>query len=165
MGLVFRIAGPVIVAGLCSCNVIAGGTCQYEMRSIEAVGQLTDGGNVLLYAKLDISEQRDFLPNKSMSWLIQGVTLKGHVTSAVLRDTNDPSQVLFTFPPASSNQPELSQGFADERLGASLSGFFDLTGAGRAVVELRTDIPGRESISVIPAVVFNNDWRHPNTCS
>jgi len=165
MWLVFRIAGPAIVAGLCGCHSIAGGTCQYALRSIEAAGQVTEGSNVLLYAKLDITEQRDFLPNKSMSWLIQGATLKGHVTSAVLRDAGNPSQVLFTFQAASPSQPELSQGYADERLGANLSGLFDVTGAGRAMVDLRTDIPGRESISVIPVIVFNNDWHHPDTCS
>lgn len=164
VSMVFRFTALAMVGALCGCNLLNPDACKYELRQIEATGQLLDGTNILLSVKLDVSEQRDFDPNKSMYWLLQGESLKGHVVSAVLRDMSDPSQVLFSFPPASSNQPELSQGYVEQRTGANLNGFFDLLGAGKVVVEVRSDIAGHESSSVIPGVVSRQDWNRPN-CS
>jgi hypothetical protein len=119
---------------------------------------LTEGGAELLYGRVNIGEQRDYQPDKSMVWELRGPSLQGHVTLAALRDAADESKTLYVFPPTGGG---ISSGFVTQNGGANLNGFFEVLAAGRAVIDVRTDIPGRESLRLIPTKTFQQDWTRP----
>jgi hypothetical protein len=145
----------VLVGG---CSILDFDSCLYELRATEASGQLLEGTSEVLYARVNIGEQRDHQPDKSMLWELRGTPLQGHVTSAVFRDAADESKTLFTFPLTGGG---ISSGYVTETGGANLNGFFEVVAAGRGVVNVRTDIAGRESLRVTLAKTFQNDWYRP----
>jgi len=145
----------VLVSG---CSILDFDSCLYEVRATEASGQLLEGTSEVLYARVNIGEQRDYRPDKSMIWELRGTPLQGHVTSAVFRDAADDSKTLFTFPLTGAG---LSTGSVTETGGANLNGFFEVIATGRGVVDVRTDVPGRESLRVTLAKTFQNDWFRP----
>jgi hypothetical protein len=119
--------------------------CQYEIRSLQASGNAIENGVVLVAVQLTVSEQREIDPNKSIYWLLTGDSMKGHVISAVFKDSSDPSRVLLSLPVSSASQATLSEGARSEKTDAvDLSGFFDLVSAGRGIVEIQTDFYGIE---------------------
>jgi hypothetical protein len=145
----------VLVGG---CSILDFDACLYEVRATEASGQLSEGTSEVLYARVNISEQRDYQPDKSMLWELRGTPLQGHVTSAVFKDARDESKTLFTFPLTGGG---ISSGSVNEKGGANLNGFFDVVAGGTGIIDVRTDIAGRESFRVSLAKTFQNDWFRP----
>src|SRR6476620_3637205 len=145
----------ILVGG---CRLLDFDSCLYEIRAIEVAGTVTQGGAELLYGRVNVGEQRDYQPDKSMQWELRGASLQGHVTLAALRDAADESKTLFVF---SQTGGATSSGYVTQSGGANLNGFFDVLAAGRALIDVRTDIPGRESIRLIPTKIFQQDWTRP----
>ncbi len=62
--------------------------------------------------------------------------LKGHVTSATLRDAADESKTLYDFPLNTGGPTDISSGHVTQNTGANLNGFFEVLAAGRAVIDV-----------------------------
>jgi hypothetical protein len=155
------VACAALGSTLSSCRIIDFDSCLYELRTVDVTGSLSENGNELLNAHLNVGEQRDYEPDKSMSWGLRGASLKGHVTSAVFRDAADPAKTLYVFPLSNPSPDFISSGYVTQNEGASLSGFFGVLAAERGVVDLRTDLPGRDSIRVVLKKNFQQDWYRP----
>lgn len=143
------------------CHILDFDSCLYELRGVEGAGTITEGATEILYGRLNLLEQRDYQDDKSLIWEVRGQPLNGHVISIVFRDKSDPSKVLANLPLSSSTILALSNGVATESSGANLNGFFDVLSADRGVIDVRTDLPGRDSIRVELAKTFMQDWYRP----
>ena len=132
----------------------------YEIRGVSVEGRVNDASTEILYAYVSISEQRDYQPDKDMSWRLTSASLKGHVTSMTLRDSNNESQTLYVFPPGNF-QNEISSGAVRQSDGANLNGIFDALFNNRGVIDVRTDIPGREQVRFVPPILSQQDWYRP----
>ena len=150
---------PVLLL-LPGCRLLEFDSCLYELRSVTVEGRVTDASTEILYAYVSMDEQRDYQPDKFIVWHLTSTPLRGHVTSATLRDASDESKSLYVFPP-STFQNDVSAGTVRESDGASLSGIFDVLYNGRGVIDVRTDIPGREQVRFLPPLVVQQDWYRP----
>jgi len=154
---------PLLALALTSCDLLSG-KCTYEVRSLELSGTVNDNGSPLAAATMTLSENRGSISNQSAYWLVTGDGLKGHVLSASLKDSSDPSKVLLTLGVASADRVEISQGATGTIQGANLGGFHDILAAGRGVIELATDFPGQLTVQIPLHVTSSTDWTRPN-CS
>ena len=151
---------PLLALALSGCNLVAG-KCTYEIRSLDAAGQVNQNGAALAAAQITLSEQRGSLQSQSVYWLVTGDALKGHVTSASFRDSSNPSQVLLDLPLASGDRPEISQGATGSAQGVNLGGFHDIITAGHGIVQLQTDDSSQPTIVVQLTPVNVGDWIRP----
>jgi hypothetical protein len=142
------------------CRLFDFDSCLYELRGVSVEGRVNDGSAEILYAYVSVSEQRDYQPDKDMSWRLNSASLKDHVTSMTLRDSNNESQSLYVFP-ASNFQNDISSGAVRQSDGANLNGIFDALFNGRGVIDVRTDIPGREQVRFVPPILSQQDWYRP----
>jgi hypothetical protein len=69
--------------------------------------------------------------------------------------------VLYSFPITGANNDISAGGVSQSRDAANLNGFFDVLANGRGVIDVRTDIPGREQVRYVPPVISNQDWVRP----
>jgi hypothetical protein len=155
-----RVFLPVVLLVFSACNLVRE-KCTYEVRSLAAAGEFDDAGTALVAAQVVFSETRGSLQYESMSWSVTG-TAKGHVLSASFKDINNLSQVLLDLPLASADRPEIAQGAADTRTGASLAGFRDIIAAGHGVIEVQTDLPSRGTVPVQLTPTNVGDWIRPD---
>ncbi len=154
---------PLLALAFTGCDLLSG-SCTYEIRSLQVSGTVSDNGAPLTNATMNMSENRGSIINQSIYWLVTGDALKGHVLSASLKDSSDPSRVMLTLDIASPDRVEISQGATGTLQGASLAGFHDILAAGRGIVELQTDLQARPTIQIPLAVTSSTDWTRPN-CS
>jgi hypothetical protein len=143
-----------------SCNLVRG-KCTYELRTLDAIGSVTQNGTELVSAQLSLSEQRGSLQGQALLWLVTGDQLKGHVLSASFKDSSNPSQVLLDLPVASASLPEISRGAVSSATGATLAGFHDILAAGRGIVEIHTDMSSQPTITVQLTPANATDWIRP----
>ena len=143
-----------------ACRLLDFDSCLYELRGVTVEGTLKDSPTDSLYVYLSVNEQRDYQPNKSMSWRLASATLKGHVTSVTLRDAAAESPGLYLFPFNGFND-NISAGTVSQSEGANLNGFFDVLAGGRGVIDVRTESPGKEQVRFIPPIRSQQDWVRP----
>lgn len=156
---------PLALIALSGCAYFD--RCNYEIRSVQASGEANSNGTQMAAAQIVLSEQRGSDPDRSLYWIITGVNVKGHVVSAVFKDSSDPSTVLLSLPLSAPAQASVSEGTKSDKTGANLTGFFDLVSAGRGMLEIQTDlyaIDGNNVITVPVTVTQKQDWVRPN-CS
>lgn len=151
---------PLILVVFSACNLFSG-KCTYELRSTDAGGQFNQNGAPLATATASLSEQRGSIQGQSISWLVTGTDLQGHVTSAAFKDVSNPNQVLLNLPIASADRPEITRGAAGSSQGANLAGFHDIIAAGRGVIELQTDISTPPTVPLQLQVTNAGDWIRP----
>ena len=149
-----------VPAALSNCMLFSG-RCLYENRNVIAEGQRLENNVVIASAQLILHEQRDYEPDKSFSWQIEGPELKGHVTRITLRDNAGPSSVLYEFPVHTDPRFVLASGFVRQSEGANVNGFFDLFSSRRAIVVITTDLPARQTVTVELSNVRRDDWSRP----
>jgi hypothetical protein len=142
------------------CRLLDFDSCLYELRGVEAAGTISESGSELLYGRLNLVEQRDYQPEKSLVWQVRGAPLKGHVTSALFRDADQPKALfVLTLSPAPAS--DIAGGTANQSEGADLNGFYDVLAANRGVIDVRTNLPGRDSIRLAITKTFQEDWYRP----
>jgi len=150
--------GIVVLAS--GCNILSG-RCLYELRNAQAFGGVSLGGNDSLTANIVETEQRDYQPDKDMSWQIVAPALKGHVQKIVLLETGTATTPKYEFPVAPETVAALSNGFVTQSAGADINGFYDLLTSGTAVIRVTTDIPGKTQIDLVLKNVQKTDWNRP----
>src|SRR5258706_1191570 len=159
-----RFVRASICAGLMlsasGCRLLDFDSCLYELRGVEAAGTISEAGSELLYGRLNLLEQRDYQPEKSLIWQVRGAPLRGHVSSAVFRDV-DQSKSLFVLTLSSVPASDIAGGAASQSGGADLNGFYEVLAANRGVIDVRTDLPGRDSIRLAITKTFQEDWYRP----
>jgi hypothetical protein len=138
------------------------GGCTYEVRDLTASTTVSESGAVADSAQIRLEENRGSINGTSMSWLVTGPTLKGHVLSASFKDAADLSTVRLDLPLASTAQAEITQGSAETRSGANLGGVHDILASGRGVIQLQTDNPSRPTVTFALAAQNVGDWIRPN---
>lgn len=151
---------PILALAFSGCNLFSG-KCTYELRSLDVAGQFNQNGAAFATAQVTLSEQRGSLQGQSIAWLVTADALKGHVTSASIKDSSNPSQVLLNLPIATADRPEISQGAASSSMGANLAGFHDMLAAGHGIVELQTDDPSQPTIAIALVPTSVGDWIRP----
>ena len=149
----------LVAASVGGCRLLDFDSCMYELRTVTVEGRLIDTSEIL-YAYVSVEEQRDYQPDKFMVWQLTSAALRGHVTSMTLRDAADESKSLCVFPP-SNFQNEISSGAVRQSDGPSLNGIFDALAGERTVIDVRTDIPGREQVRFLPPLTVHQEWYRP----
>ena len=148
--------GVALMLTFSGCLALSG-RCLYETRGVNTSGAILIGAADSVTAYLVLSEQRDYQPDKNMSWQIRGSSLKGQITSITLVD--QAGDIRFTMPLDAPSTPQLSGGFVRQSEGANLSGLFDVLASGQAkVVIKRTD---GTFITVPLQNITRNDWNRP----
>jgi len=144
----FRVllALPVVLS---NCMLLSG-RCLYEIRNVIANGS-TDAAE----AHLVETEQRDYQPDKDLSWQITGASLQGHVQKITLQEG---STIRFEFP---IQNAVLTSGYVRQSEGANLNGFFDLLSDKKAAVVITTDIAARPTVTIPLLNVQGSDWNRP----
>jgi hypothetical protein len=140
-----------------NCMLLSG-RCVYELRNVNAQGSVIENGITIATAQIVASEQRDYQPDKDMSWQIIGATLKGHVQRITLQEG---STVRYEFPVEDASRPALSTGFVRQSEGANLNGFWDLLSDRKGTVVITTDIQSRPSVSIPLQNIESSDWNRP----
>ena len=149
----------LILVAVSGCDLL-GGKCTYELRSYAGKGDALQGGAAAASATVNLSEQRGSLAAQSFSWTVVGA-LKGHATSASLKDSQNPSVVLLDLPVLGPDRDPILEGAADSRQGATLGGFHDILTSNRAGIELKTDNQATPTV-IIPITTVNaGDWIRP----
>lgn len=148
------IALPVILS---NCMLLSG-RCLYELRNVIADGSVLENNITIAAAHLVESEQRDYQPDKDLSWQITGEPLKGHVTRITLQEG---STVRYEFPIVDSSRPDLSSGFVRQSEGANVNGFWDMLSNRKATVVISTDLPSRSTVTLPLLDVQSDDWNRP----
>jgi hypothetical protein len=149
----------VIAVAVSSCNLL-GGRCTYEVRSFDGIGNALQGGASAATAQVNLSEQRGSIVRQTFVWSVTG-GLKGHVTSASFKDSQNPSVVLLDLPVLGPDRDPILEGIADSRDGATVAGFHDILAAGHGGIELITDDPSASAV-VIPITTVNaSGWVRP----
>lgn len=161
MTTVRRLLAIVAIPLIASNCMILSGRCLYELRGVVASGAVLESGTSLAAAEVNLGEQRDYEPDKNMTWSITGPPLKGHVQQMVLKDNAASAPVLFNFPIGDANFPPLSSGFVRQSEGATLNGIFDLLASNRAVVVISTDLSTHPTVTIPMTVTREDDWSRP----
>ncbi|MGZ3465781.1 MAG: hypothetical protein ACXU91_03495 [Gemmatimonadaceae bacterium] len=151
---------PLIALAFGACRAF--GNCTYEVRDLEASTTISENASVADSAHVRLEENRGSINGTTMSWLVTGPALKGHVLSAELKDAADLSTVRLDLGVATSDRPEITQGVADTRSGANLGGVHDILASGRGVIQLQTDDPSRPTVTFALAAQTVGDWFRPN---
>ena len=150
----------LIALAVSGCNLLSGGKCTYELRSYSGQGNAIQGGAAAATATVNLSEQRGSIVAQSFHWLVTGA-LKGHVTSASLKDSQNPSAVLLDLPVLGPDRDPILEGAADTQQCATLAGFHDILTSNRAGIELKTDDPTTPTV-IVPITTLNaTDWFRP----
>ena len=149
-----------LLPALSGCLLLSG-RCIYELRGVVAAGQVVQAPADTVSAEVNLGEQRDSDPNKTMSWMIRGSAIKGRVQSITLRDESNPTVVLYNFPVPVTEFPALSNGAVSQNEGANLNGLFDVLAGSRGIIVITTDIPGRAAIQLRLNVTSKSDWNRP----
>ena len=149
----------VIALVVSGCNLVSG-KCTYELRSFDGAGNANRGGSAAAAAQVNLSEERGSIVRQTFSWMVSG-GLKGHVTSASFKDSQNPSTVLLDLPVLGPDRDPILEGFADTQAGASLAGFHDILVAGRGGIELQTDQPATPTVIIPISTVNASDWVRP----
>jgi hypothetical protein len=157
-GVLFALA--LVPASSTGCLLLSG-RCIYELRGVVAAGQVIQSPADTVSAEVNLGEQRDSDPNKTMSWMIRGSAIKGRVQSITLRDESNPTVVLYDFPVPVTEFPTLSNGAVSQNEGANLNGLFDVLAGSRGIIVITTDIPGRATIQLRLNVTSKSDWNRP----
>lgn len=150
-----------LVVSASGCRLLDFDSCLYELRGVEGAATITEGGSEFLYGRVNLLEQRDYRADKSVIWEVRGTPLKGHVISVAFRDVANPSKTLLAIPLLSPTITAIAGGSMSESEGANLNGFFDVLAADRGVIDVRTDISGRDSIRLSLTKTFQADWYRP----
>jgi hypothetical protein len=137
------------------------GRCLYESRGVNAAGSVATSTSDSASAILVEGEQRDYEPDRNMSWQILGADLKNHVQSIALLESATASTPRFTFPLHPSTIPPLSSGFVRESEGTDLRGMFDVLSSGKAVIRIATDLSDNSTVVIPLTVIQRNDWSRP----
>jgi hypothetical protein len=153
---------PLIALALSGCG-IGNAKCTFDQRDLEANGAITENGAELVAAQVVLGEQRGSVEETAIYWRLTGTTLKSHVLSAALKDASDLSQVRLDLQ-LTSAATEISVGSLHMSAGANLGGFRDFLAAGRGVIEVKTDMPARPTITFPLPATRVGDWITPN-CS
>lgn len=161
MMIVRRLLAIVAIPLIASNCMALSGRCLYEVRGVAADGSVTEGGTEIATAHLDLGEQRDYQPDKTLIWSVTGPILKGHVQRMVLRDIAAGSSILYDFALNDSGIQTLSSGFVSQSGGATINGIFDLLASNRGVIVITTDIPARTTVTVPLTVTRKDDWSRP----
>lgn len=140
-----------------NCMLLSG-RCVYELRNVNAEGTVVENSVIIAAASLTESEQRDYQPDKDMSWQITGSVLKGHVQKITLQEG---ATVRYEFPIDDAVRPSLSSGFVRQSEGANLNGFFDLLTDRKGTVVITTDIPSRSTVTIPLLNIQDSDWNRP----
>lgn len=156
-GLLAIVAIPLIAS---NCMILSG-RCLYELRGVVASGTVLESGINLAAAEINLGEQRDYEPDKNMTWSITGPSLEGHVQQMILKDNAANTPVLFNFPISDANIPPLSSGFVRQSDGSTLNGIFDLLASNRAVVVISTDLNTHPTVTIPITVTRKDDWSRP----
>ena len=151
---------PLLFLAFCGCRAF--GNCTYEVRDLEASTTITESVGVADSAHIRLEENRGSINGTTMSWLVTGPALKGHVLSAAFKDAADLSTVRLDLGVATSDRPEITQGVADTRSGANLGGVHDILASGRGVIQLQTEDPSRPTVTFALAAQTVGDWFRPN---
>ena len=151
---------PLFTLAFGGCRAF--GSCNYEVRDLDASTTISESVGVADSAQVRLEENRGSINGTSMSWLVTGPTLKGHVLSATFKDAADLSTARLDLSVAPSNRPEITQGVADTRSGANLGGVHDILASGRGVIQLQTDDPSRPTVTFALAAKNVGDWIRPN---
>ena len=141
---------------LSGCSILSG-RCLYESRSVTAEGTVSITGADSAFASVMIGEQRDYQPDKNLSWQVRGLSLNGKVTRIDLVDQAGTVKYNFTVDPAGGSQ--LSGGFVRQSEGANINGFFDLLSSTQAKVVITLD--DGSSITIPLKSVRQYDWNRP----
>ncbi|HVF38410.1 MAG TPA: hypothetical protein VM939_00830 [Gemmatimonadaceae bacterium] len=162
----FRLAVVITATAVASgCTNPFSGACIYEIRSVEVSGSVTlPTTTEPIFAEMNLGERRDNDPDKFIYWRVSSTSLKGRVTSAVLKDARALTIPLYTFPLLGVERPPIVEGSVNQQMGANLNGFYDILAGGNGLIELRTDLPDRTLISIPLLVKSKQDWTRPN-CS
>jgi len=147
------IAATALVSG---CSLLSG-RCLYELRSATAEGAVAISSADSAFASVMISEQRDYQPDKDLSWQVRGPSLKGRVTSINLVDQTGAVKYDLGIDAAAS--PQLSGGFVRQSDGANINGFFDLLSSYQAKVVITLDNGNTVTVPLI--IVRKYDWNRP----
>jgi hypothetical protein len=133
------------------------GRCLYEIRGVNAGGAVAISPTDSATAFIVLSEQRDYQPDKDMSWQIRGNSIKGQVSSITLVDQNGATK--FTMPVDATANPALSGGFVRQSEGANLNGLFDVltTRLAKVVITLNNGT----SVTIPLYNITRNDWNRP----
>jgi hypothetical protein len=137
---------PVVLSNCMLLN----GRCLYEIRNV-----IADGNTEIAAAHIVETEQRDYQPDKDMSWQITGESLQGHVQKITLQEG---STVRFDFPLQNAS---LTSGVVKQSEGANLNGFFDLLSDRKGTVVITTDLAARQTVTIPLLTVQSNDWTRP----
>ena len=140
-----------------NCTLLSG-RCLYELRNVNAQGSLIENSITIATAQIVETEQRDYQPDKDMSWQVIGEALKGHVQKITLQEG---STVRYEFPVEDASRPALSTGFVRQSEGANLNGFWDLLSDRKGSVVIITDIQSRPSIFIPLQSIESSDWSRP----
>jgi hypothetical protein len=151
---------PVLTLAFGGCRAF--GNCTYEVRDLDASTTISESVGVADSAHVRLEENRGSINGTTMSWLVTGPALKGHVLSAAFKDAADLSTVRLDLGVATSDRPEITQGLADTRSGANLGGVHDILASGRGVIQLQTDDPSRPTVTFAMAAQTVGDWFRPN---
>jgi hypothetical protein len=143
---------------LSGCDI---GRCIYEIRGLQASGQVIGVAADSVSANITLSEHRESDPSKEFYWAISAPAVKGHVTSAELKDAADPTHVLLSLPLGPPDRPLISENAVSTRQGLNLSGLWVVLSANRGVIELRTDLPERPVIVIPLTVTEKQNWMRP----
>src|SRR5436853_5188248 len=149
----------LIAVAVSDCTLL-GGKCTYELRAYNGVGNAIQGGAAAASANVNLSEQRGSIVRQTFSWTVSG-GLKGHVTSAALKDSQNPSVALLDLPLLGPDRDPILEGSADSRDGATLGGVHDILAANRGGIELKTDDAANPTVMIPIATDSAGDWIRP----
>jgi hypothetical protein len=150
---------------LSGCSALS--NCRWEERSVTARGVVIEGGVEIVSADVTVGASRGSLLWKSLDRIIAGASLKGHVTSITLVSSDDPTRVLLAIPIDSDLSSFLSSGSIMQRpgdIGPDLGGLFEVVAANHGVIEITTDLPSRDHVSIPLEVNHQTDWTRPGNC-
>jgi hypothetical protein len=159
MGMKSYITLALIAVAVSACSLL-GGKCTYELRAYNGTGNAIQGGAAAASANVNLSEQRGSIVRQTFSWTVSG-GLKGHVTSASLKDSQNQSTVLLDLPVLGPDRDPILEGTADSRQGATLGGLRDILAANRAGIELKTDDQTNPTVVIPISTVSAGDWIRP----
>jgi hypothetical protein len=145
-----------VVTAVAGCSIFSG-RCLYETRNVNAEGAIAISGADSAFASVIVSEQRDYQPDKNMSWQVRAPSLKGRVAKIDLVDQDGTVEYNLTVDANQSSQ--LSGGFVRQSDGANINGFFDILSSANAKVVLTLD--SGTSFTIPLVTVRRDDWNRP----
>jgi hypothetical protein len=146
---------PLLTLAFGGCSAF--GNCSYEVRDLDASSALSQNS-----ARIRLEENRGSINRTKMSWVVTDPSLKGHVLSAIFKDTAAVSTIRLNLPLSPAAEAEITQGSVDTRSGANLGGVHDILVNGRGLIQLLTDDPSRPTVTFALTAHSIGDWFRPN---